>query len=178
MAPLSQQLLSLDAGTLSDWLGDIKTWLDNNPSEVVTILLVNSDDATAEDFAAEYTAANIESYTYTPPSTTTAPSEWPTLQNLIDNGTRLLTFVASLDASTNTVAPYLMDEYTYMFENSYDNTSPSNFSCEVSRPTSGVTDAMMPLMSTFVHGSFVAPKEAVLTNRGRSLLVPNRGFRY
>lgn len=145
----------LDAGLLSTWLSEIKTWLDNNPNEVVTLLLVNSDDATASELAAEYETADIESYAYYP-SSTTAPSEWPTLQTLISNGTRLLNFVASL--SDNDAAPYLMDEFTYIFENSYDNTSPSDFSCTANRPSSvdGNTTAaldqnLMPFMNHFLY---------------------------
>ena len=131
----------LDAGTLSSWLGEIKTWMDSNPNEVVTVLLVNSDNASADQLAAQYAAAGIEHYAYTPPSATIAPSEWPTLNTLINNGTRLLNFVASLNA--NTAAPYLMNEFTYIFENDYDNTSPSNYSCTANRPATGVTAAMM-----------------------------------
>lgn len=35
--------LLLDAGTLTSYLSKVKTWLDNNPNEVVTALWVNSD---------------------------------------------------------------------------------------------------------------------------------------
>ncbi|TIA65507.1 hypothetical protein D6C77_00760 [Aureobasidium pullulans] len=143
----------LDAGLLSDWLSEIKTWMDGNPNEVVTVLLVNSDDASASDLGSAYTTAGIASYAYTPTSTT-APSEWPTLQTLIDDGTRLLNFVASLD--DNTAAPYLMDEFTYIFENNYDNTSPSNFSCAANRPSTVTTSSalqqnLMPFMNHFLY---------------------------
>ncbi|KAJ9619918.1 hypothetical protein H2203_008192 [Taxawa tesnikishii (nom. ined.)] len=150
----------LDAGRLRDWLTEIKNWLAANKNEVVTILLVNSDDADASELAAEYEAAGIEDYVYTPPSITTAPSEWPTLQTLINNGTRLLNFVASLDASSNTVAPYLMDEFTFIFENPYDNSSPSNFTCTPDRPSSvsgniqaALSKNMMPLMNHFLYNN-------------------------
>lgn len=126
----------LDAGKLSDWLSEIKTWMDANTNEVVTILLVNSDDASASVLASEFSTSGIDDYAYTPDSTTEAPSEWPTLREMISNNTRLVTFIASLDASTNTAAPYLLDEFTFLYENSYDNTSPSNYSCSPDRPTS------------------------------------------
>lgn len=35
--------LLLDAGPLVDYLGKVKSWLDSNPNEVVTILWVNQD---------------------------------------------------------------------------------------------------------------------------------------
>lgn len=148
----------LDAGLLSTWLAEIKTWLDDNANEVVTVLLVNSDGASASDLAAEYETADIVSYAYTPESTTTPPTDWPTLQTLINNGTRLLNFVADLDPSTNTVATYLMDEFTFIFENAYDNTSPSEFNCTANRPSSvdgdttkALDDNMLPFMNHFLY---------------------------
>ncbi|KAH0288527.1 hypothetical protein KCU62_g5015, partial [Aureobasidium sp. EXF-3399] len=143
----------LNAGSLSDWLSEIKTWMDGNPNEVVTVLLVNSDDASASDLASAYTNAGITSYAYTPTSTK-ATGDWPTLQTLINDGKRLLNFVASLD--DNSAAPYLMDEFTYIFENNYDNTSPSSFSCAANRPSTVTTSSalqqnMMPFMNHFLY---------------------------
>lgn len=40
----------LDAGTLEKWLSSIKTWMDAHENEVVTILLVNSDNQAASVF--------------------------------------------------------------------------------------------------------------------------------
>ena len=148
----------LDAGTLSAWLSEIKTWMDNNPHDVVTILLVNSDNASAADLNSEFEAANITSYAYTPPSTTTALTTWPTLQELISNSTRLVTFVASMNPSSNTVAPYLLDEFTFVFENPYNVTSLSNFSCVADRPpivqgqtTTAISSGRLPLVNHFLY---------------------------
>ncbi|KAK8184982.1 PLC-like phosphodiesterase [Phyllosticta capitalensis] len=124
----------LDAGKLSDWLVNIKGWLDSNTNDVVTLLLVNSDDASASDLNGEFRSSGITTYAYTPDDTTQPLSNWPTLHSLIANNTRLITFVASL--SNTTEAPYLLDEFTFLYENNYDNTSPSNFSCEPDRPSS------------------------------------------
>ncbi|KAK8155355.1 PLC-like phosphodiesterase [Phyllosticta citrichinensis] len=124
----------LDAGKLSDWLRTIKEWLDSNSNDVVTLLLVNSDDASASDLNSEFRNSGITTYAYTPEDTTTPMTTWPTLHSLIANNTRLVTFVASLSDTTD--APYLLDEFTFVYENNYDNTSPSNFSCQPDRPTS------------------------------------------
>ena len=154
----------LDAGTLSKWLAEIKAWMDQNPRDgksdsssylttadslyvVVTILLVNSDNASAADLQAEFAAADIVRYAYTPPSTTAPITTWPTLQNLIDKSTRLITFVSSLDPATNTVAPYLLDEFTFVFENPFEVTSLSDFSCIPDRPTSVKGDASAAVKS-------------------------------
>ncbi|KAH5441175.1 hypothetical protein HBI47_036270 [Parastagonospora nodorum] len=124
----------LDAGTLSTWLTEIKTWMDANTNDVVTILLVNSDNAPPSDLAEHFTSSGIDKLAYTPPSITSAPQTWPTLDNLISNGTRLMTFIATLPQPSPQF-PYLMDEFTFMFENDFENVSPTNYSCNPSRPT-------------------------------------------
>lgn len=123
----------LDAGGLGDWLGSIRLWLDNNLNEVVTIILVNSN-ATAAQIDSEFQAANLASYAYVPPSRTTALKKWPTLQEMISNSTRLVAFIAPLDPAINTVAPYLLDEFTFVWENPYEVMDPANFSCRPERP--------------------------------------------
>ncbi|TKA78747.1 hypothetical protein B0A49_04698 [Cryomyces minteri] len=164
----------LDAGRLRTWLGEIKTWLDGNPSEVVTLLLVNSDSASAASLAAEFDAAAIVPYAYVPPSLSTAPTVWPTLASLIANNTRLLAFVADLPPAA-AAAPYLMNEFTFIFENAYDNTSPANFSCAASRPTSYANNAgaalsagLMPLQNHFLYATeafgIEVPDTAALNN--------------
>lgn len=141
----------LDAGTLSSWLGEVKSFMDDNPDEVVTILLVNSDNASASDLAAEYVAAGLDSYSYVP-SSASASSTWPTLQDLISSNTRLINFVASLD--DNAAAPYLLDEFTYVFENAFENSQASDFSCTPNRPSglsAGSTGGRMALMNHFLY---------------------------
>lgn len=144
----------LDAGTLSSWLGEVKGFLDDNPDEVVTILLVNSDSATAADLASQYEASGIDTYAYQP-STKSASNQWPTLQNMISSNKRLVNFVASL--SDNSGAPYLLDEFTYVFENSFENSQFSDFSCAPNRPdglssgSQAVNSGMMSLMNHFLY---------------------------
>ncbi|CAI7583692.1 hypothetical protein N7533_004961 [Penicillium manginii] len=145
----------MDAGLLSDWLKDIKTWLDDNPNEVVTILLVNSDSATASDLNTEFETANITTYAYEPKSLTTAPTSWPTLQTMITSGKRLVVFVPSLTTSSS--YPYLMNEWDFIWENPYDVQSPSNFSCDASRPSTDTTTQLssnkLPLMNHFLYST-------------------------
>ncbi|KAF2677400.1 hypothetical protein K458DRAFT_446918 [Lentithecium fluviatile CBS 122367] len=124
----------LDAGTLEDWLKEIKTWMDANTNDVVTILLVNSDNAPASTLGPFFNSSGISEYAYSPPTAGTIPDTWPTLQSLISNGTRLMTFVASL-TPPSTEYPFLMDEFTYIFENDYENEGPTEYSCNPNRPT-------------------------------------------
>ncbi|CAN9424448.1 unnamed protein product [Alternaria sp. RS040] len=123
----------LDAGTLESWLSEIKTWMDANTNDVVTLLLVNSDNASPADLGGVFSSSGLDKIAYSPPSLTTTPQTWPTLDTLIGNNTRLMSFVASL-SNPSSDYPYLMDEFVYMFENDYENVSPSNYSCNPSRP--------------------------------------------
>ncbi|KAF2748176.1 hypothetical protein M011DRAFT_401204 [Sporormia fimetaria CBS 119925] len=123
----------LDAGTLSSWLTEIKEWMDDNPNDVVTILLVNADNATPSDLGEHFSLSGISPYAYIPPSTT-PPTSWPTLQTLITANTRLLAFSTNITPDPTT--PYLMDEFTFIFENDFENTSPTSYTCTPHRPTS------------------------------------------
>lgn len=166
----------LDAGTLSDWLGEVKTWMDGNPSEVVSILLVNSDDATPGELAAEFTRSGITEYAYTPPSSTAPQVTWPTLQTLISANTRLMTFVASLDLNAvDSTNAYLMDEFTFIFETAFENSDPNNFTCTIDRPSTllgqtaeAISSGRMPLQNHFLYDTQLfgieAPDEANITS--------------
>lgn len=60
----------------------------------------------------------MDTYAYTPSSVPIAKADWPTLQTLIDAGTRVVNFLAqNADVST---APYLIDEFTNVWETPYD----------------------------------------------------------
>lgn len=125
-----------DAGSLTSFLTTLKTWLDNNPNEVLTLLLTNGDNVDISLFSAAFTAANgITKYTFTPTTTSGVPLQpptWPTLSQLITANTRLVVF---LDYGANTAkTPYILDEFAYFFEDAFDTTDPSFADCSVNRP--------------------------------------------
>ena len=147
----------LDAGPLSTWLSDVRSWMDSNPNEVVTILLVNGPNAAASEIAAQYSAAGITSdLAYTPSGSSSEQQTWPTLQSMINDGTRLVNFVQGLTYDSTT--PWLMDETTYIFENSYQNSAPTAFTCAPSIPSNianqtsrALSDDLMPLQNHFLY---------------------------
>lgn len=124
----------LDAGTLETFLKEIKTWMDVNTNEVVTLLLVNSDDASAATFGSVFASSGISKYGYTSTSTPGPVSTWPTLQAMIAANTRLVTFIASI--TYDSTYPYLLPEFNYVFETAFGVSSLSGFNCTLSRPTS------------------------------------------
>jgi hypothetical protein len=82
----------LDAGTLQTFLGTIKTWMDANTDDVVTILLTNGDDIAISEFGSVFEAVGLDTYAYAP-SGNLALADWPTLGTLIADGTRLVVFM-------------------------------------------------------------------------------------
>ncbi|OTA93063.1 hypothetical protein M434DRAFT_395936 [Hypoxylon sp. CO27-5] len=148
----------LDAGTLQDWLTPIKTWMDNNPNEVVTLLIVNSDGKDVAEFGTAFSASGIDTYGYTPSGTS-----WPTLQEMISANTRLVTFIASITA--NSQYPYLLSEFDHVFETPFEVTSLSGFNCTLDRPSSqssagaAISAGLMPLMNHFKYNLLAASIE-------------------
>ncbi len=144
----------LDGGSLLTFLTEIKYWMDNNPNEVVTLLLVNSDDEEASTFGPVFSSSGISEYGYTPASTTAAIETWPTLQTLITANTRLITFIASITYDSD--YPYLLPEFIYIFETAYGITSASGFNCTLDRPSSvsssatGISSGYMGLLNHFL----------------------------
>ena len=79
----------------SDLLNDIKSFLDNNSNEIITIIL--ECYITANDIEDEINQAGLSNYLYTHNSHT----GWPTLQNMINNNNRLVIFTDVNDASNS-----------------------------------------------------------------------------
>ena len=74
---------------------------------VVSLLIVNIDDLPASEFGAVFEDAGLNTLSYTPSAANLTQSEWPTLGSMIDNGTRLVTFMdEKADFST---VPYIID---------------------------------------------------------------------
>ncbi|KAH6888650.1 PLC-like phosphodiesterase [Thelonectria olida] len=122
----------LDAGTLEDWLSKISYWMGQNPNEVVTLLLVNSDEAEATEFGSVFKSSGISNYAYSPNSTEGPSGDWPTLNNMIKNGERVVSFVTNINATTEYT--YIMPEFDYMFETAFEITELDGFNCTLDRP--------------------------------------------
>jgi len=83
-----------DAGSLESYLHTIKLWLDANPGQVITLLLTNGDSLGISNFGDAFSSSGLSSYAYAPGSTL-AIDQWPTIQELIDSGNRLVAFLGS-----------------------------------------------------------------------------------
>ena len=86
-----------DAGSLQNYLSTIKSFLDANPNEVITLLLVNGDFQSPTLFDTTFRAAQLNTYAFIP---STSPNDltidqWPTLGEMIGAGQRLVVFLGT-----------------------------------------------------------------------------------
>ncbi|KAK4204477.1 PLC-like phosphodiesterase [Triangularia verruculosa] len=144
----------LDAGSLQDWLSKIKHWLDTNPNEVITLLLVNADNQPITSFGDAFQSSGISEYGFIP-SNTSSGAKWPVLSDMISSNQRLVTFITGIDESAS--HPYLLSEFNHVFETPFNITSPSQFACALDRPSSAGTassalqNGLLPLMNHFMY---------------------------
>jgi hypothetical protein len=135
----------LDAGPLLDYLNLVKAWLDGNPNEgivsryvlmaVVTILFTNDNNIDVSIWGEAFKSAGLDTLAYIPPFSATPADtlSWPTLGAILAAGKRIVVF---MDSNANTaVVPYILPEFTYMWETPFDQTS-NLFPCTVNRPAS------------------------------------------
>lgn len=156
----------LDAGSLQNYLSTIKSFLDANPNEVITLLLVNGDFQSPTLFDTTFQSAGLNTYAFIP---STSPNdltidEWPTLAEMISAGQRLVVFLGMLgpridmaslltgsdyDANTTEV-PYILEEFNYFFETPYDTTDPTFPECSIDRPSGASATGRMYLVNHFL----------------------------
>jgi hypothetical protein len=121
----------LNAGTVQDYLTSVYEWVARHPYDVVTILLGNSDNVDPTLFEAPIAASGLGRFAYTPPKVPMTLDDWPTLSEMILTQKRVVFF---LDYGANqTAVPYLLDEFSQMWETPFSPTDPS-FPCNVDRP--------------------------------------------
>jgi hypothetical protein len=141
----------LDAGTLADTLVIIRTWLEKNKNNVITILFENAGKFTTSAIAAQFAQAGLDQYAYK-----FGNGQWPTLQAMIASNQNVVVFIDDfVPDSDGTTVPYLAAEYAYVWETPYqiEYKNPT-FTCDVDRPKSGVPKVPTPLyvLNHFVYG--------------------------
>lgn len=83
-----------DAGPLSGMLATVKTFLDANPDEVVTLLLTNEGRFDGPAFDAVFREAGLDAYAFSS-ETSLSLEQWPTLGEMIASGKRLVVFIGT-----------------------------------------------------------------------------------
>ena len=119
-------IFALGTIPLSEIFNDVKIFLDNNPNEIVTIILECYVAANAiED---EINQSGLSNYLYSHNLT------WPTLQNMIDNNNRLVIF-SDMDDSSNSQSwyHYIWD---HAVETHFSVDNINDFTCDFNRGNS------------------------------------------
>lgn len=150
----------LGSQPLQEDLGEIKTFLDNNLNEVVTIIL--ECYVSASDIESELIDAGLFSYLYAKP----IGQDWATLQEMIDNNTRLIVFSDQNDAAPG------QEWYHYMWDNMvethYTVNDPSEFTNDYNRGDS--------LNDLFIFNHFVTDALLGTGQESQSVIVNEYGF--
>lgn len=130
--------LLFDGGLVSDYLAEVKSWLDANPDEFLTFVFTNPDALdVAQYWAPAFQSAGMDTLAYTPPNDTMPQSAWPTLGELLGGGAR---YVAFMDYNSNQAeVPYILSEFPNVWETPYDVTD-SSFPCSVNRTAGPLAD--------------------------------------
>ncbi|KAJ5942999.1 hypothetical protein N7516_003167 [Penicillium verrucosum] len=137
-----------DAGPLKSYLETIKSWLDANPNEVVSLLLTNGDSVAITEFGDTFASSGITNYVYVPSANPLAITDWPTLGDMISSGKRLVVF---LDYGADTTkVNYILDEFAYYFETAYGVTDPSFSNCSIDRPPGAAATGRMSIVNHFL----------------------------
>ncbi|WP_329305648.1 hypothetical protein [Streptomyces anulatus] len=120
-------------------LEGIGDWLRAHPTEIVTLIV--QDDISPEDTEEAFHAAGLDGLLHTPSEDPDAP--WPTLEEMIDSGRRLVVFAEKADGP----APWYRNFYRYGMETPFAFRSPSEMTCA---PHRGGTGKQLFLLNHFI----------------------------
>jgi hypothetical protein len=143
-----------------DNLRDIKDWLDDHPREVVTLFV--QDEVTPAGTAHVIEQAGLEPYVYTPE----VVGEWPTLGEMIEDGTRLVVLMENQGGGP--ALPWLIPGFEVVQDTPYLFESPADFSCAENR---GDPDASLFLVNHWINDWRHVPRNSALVN-ARAVLLP------
>ncbi|PHH90706.1 hypothetical protein CDD83_2893 [Cordyceps sp. RAO-2017] len=121
----------LDAGPIAGWLAQVREWVDTHPYDVVTVLLGNGNYSVPELYAPFIEQSGILKYAYEPPFLPMALGDWPTLEEMIVRGKRVVLFIDYM--ADQKKYPWLLDQFAQMWETPFD-PQDRNFPCSVQRP--------------------------------------------
>ncbi|RYO97963.1 hypothetical protein DL764_007224 [Monosporascus ibericus] len=156
----------LDAGPITEWLTEVKNWVATHPYDVVTILLGNGNYSVPSMYAPYIEKSGILRYIYQPPVVPMTLKDWPTLNDMILKGQRVVMFLDYM--ADQRQYPWLLDEFSQMWETPFDPVDQS-FPCTVQRPPDLPEDAAKNRLYLLNHNLNID-----LSLLGAELLVPAR----
>jgi hypothetical protein len=122
-----------DGGKVTDYFAKVKNFLDRHPNDVLTMIIANPENISTAVWKPIFESTGLANMTYVPPQIPMTRDEWPTLGEMLNSGRRLVVFLDK--GAENNSVPYLLPQFTMMWEDEYDPTD-MEFPCKVDR-TSG-----------------------------------------
>jgi hypothetical protein len=162
----------LDVGTLESYLATVVAWLNNNPYEVIAIMMGNNNGHDTKNAATDYVEpfqnSGILDYIWTPSAPSLNLTDWPTLGEMILKNERV---VAMIDYNADQKAvPWLLNEFDYQWQTPFSPTDPA-FPCTEQRPPNQAEDVSRNRMYMLNHNLNVQ-----LPFQGMDILVPAYGL--
>ncbi|KAJ7907654.1 hypothetical protein B0H13DRAFT_1879386 [Mycena leptocephala] len=118
---------------------DVKTFLDANPNEVLTLIFTNPEgQSPATVWKPAFDEAGISDLAFVPPSLPVKQSDWPTLGEMIDSGKRVVVFLDS-GADGADAVDFIMPEFQMIWEAPFSSTDPT-FPCKIDRIAGPLAD--------------------------------------
>ncbi|MFI8849188.1 hypothetical protein ACIGW3_03145 [Streptomyces sp. NPDC053499] len=124
---------------LVDTLRDIRSWLDEHPGEVVTLIV--QDGISGKQTASAFRKAGLNRLLFTPDDDPQA--KWPTLGEMVKDDKRLVVFAEHADGP----ADWYRNFYRYGMETPYAFAAPEDMNCA---PNRGGRNKKLFLMNHFV----------------------------
>lgn len=166
----------LNAGTLQSGFETLVSWLEDNPYDVVTWLIVNSDFVDVEEYVAPIENSGLRQYLYEPAYVPQHRDQWPTLGEMILSGKRVVIFM-DYKADQSKV-PYVLAEFGHIWETPFSPTNRS-FPCTQQRPPGlNQTMARDEYMYLANHNLNVAVDISAITGSSsdQQILIPNTAY--
>jgi len=133
--------LLFDGGPVEQYLATVKSFLDVNPNEVLTLLFTNPEGLSIQNvWEPAFNASGISDLAYVPPQLPMNISSWPTLGEMIGAGKRVVVFLdAGADGADGPPVPFILPEFQMIWETPFSVTNAS-FPCSVDRTAGPLAD--------------------------------------
>ncbi|KAF2404669.1 PLC-like phosphodiesterase [Trichodelitschia bisporula] len=158
-----------DGGAVADYLKAVRSWVDANPREVVSVLLTNGDRVDVGKFADVIKSVGLDGYLFVPKSSPRplAKGDWPSLGEMIDTKKRVVLYLDY--GADESKVPFILDEFNNFFETPFDSTDASFSTCPMDRANKAQGDGKQ---SMYIVNHFL--DKQVVNVGNLNVLVPDR----
>ena len=156
---LCHDICQLGATPLTAQLGQIHRWLQDNPDEVITLIL--QDGISVADTQRAVEESGLLADVATPPAD--PRGAWPTLREMINSGRRVYLFSEQKDVAGG----WYRNFYRYASDTPFRNESPAQLACQLDR---GSPAAPLLLVNNWVTRTASSRRDAARANSTQFLL--------